>query len=357
MARPDIASVMNVNVTQQVPFGRPAIELPSNSIIDANLVVTIIFTTLTPAFNGLLILVVIFSKQLRSQPYQWLLVNYLLSAIGLMFGFGIYRIIQIQNYRSDGFMKSSEQTNCGVARFFEFPLMTSNFCLFLLGCERYILLKYNRTINWFVLYLFLALPWTLSIYRYSFELTSSKEHYLNIPYVGLCIDISSEKEGRRILYTILNIAVPLILGVLSTVLAYYKAFAEYKEALQNLRRGSFSNTSEERLLLYRKRFVRKVVFQSINLTAILLTIRIVITTITSFLFSQFSKDDLSQDYKDRVGTIGVVIIYLETILIPIIYIAFNHMIQQSLINFLFNFIRCYEKGNTRALDVIGEEEL
>ena len=88
-----------MNATFSAGFGRPPIHLPSQSIVDVNLAVTIVFTTVTPIFNGILILVVLFSKQLRSQPYQLLLANYLLSTIALMFGFGIYRIFQIQNYR------------------------------------------------------------------------------------------------------------------------------------------------------------------------------------------------------------------------------------------------------------------
>ena len=166
---------LKMNVSLSVGFGRPPIQLPSQRIVDANLAVTVVFTTVSPVFNGILILAVLFSKQIRSQPYQWLLANYLLSTIALMIGFGIYRIYQIQNYRYDGFMKSSEENNCGVARIFEFPLLTSNLCLFFLGCERYAFLAYNKTVNWFVLLLFLAVPWILGIYRYCFEFVTSKE--------------------------------------------------------------------------------------------------------------------------------------------------------------------------------------
>ena len=332
-----------MNVTLSVGFGRPPIQLPSQSIVDANLAVTVVFTTVSPIFNGIIILVVLFSKQIRSQPYHWLLANYLLSTIALMIGFGIYRIFQIQNYRYDGFMKSSEETNCSVARFFEFPLLTSNACLFLLGCERYYFLKYNRTINWLVLFLFLALPWTLSIYRYCFELTTSKEQYLNIPYVGLCIDISSERDSRRNLYTVLNVGVPLTLALVSIILAYCKTYVVYKNTTIHLRRRSFNNADEEAFLLHRKQFIRKVVFQSVNLAAILLGIRAAITTITSSLFSQFSEDDLSQDYRDRVGIVGIVIIYLETVIIPTVYLIYNRMIQKALINSLFKLIPRYRR--------------
>ena len=332
-----------MNVTLSVAFGRPPIQLPSQSIVDINLAVTVVFTTVSPIFNGMLFLVMLFSKELRSQPYQWLLANYLLSTIALMFGFGIYRIFQIQNYRYDGFMKSSEESNCGVARFFEFPLLTSNICLFLLGCERYVLLKDNKAVNRFVLFLFLALPWTLGIYCYIFELVASKERYLNIPYVGLCIDISSERESRRNLYVVLNVAVPLSLALTSITLAYYKCYVVYKNTTMYLRRRSFGNADEEAFLLHRKKFVRKV-FRSINIAAILLGIRVAITTITSSLFSQFSEDDLSQDYRNRVGTIGVVIIYLETIIIPTVYLIYNHTIQKALINSLLKLIPRYRRA-------------
>ena len=327
-----------MNVTLRAGFGRPSTELPSESTVDTNLAVTIVFTTLSPIINGILILVLLFHKQLRSQPYQWLLANYLLSSIALMFGFGIYRIVQIQNYRYDGFRKSSEETNCGIARFFEFPLLTSNLCLFLLGCEQYISLSYKRTVDWSVLLLFLLLPWTLGIYRYSFELVTSEDQYLNIPYVGLCIDISNEKDFRRNLYTILNVAVPLSLALISITLAYYKMFVESRYLSIYLRKRSFSNAQEEAILLQRKKFIRKVVFQSINLAAVLLGIRCVLTTVTSSLFSQFSDDDLSQENRDRVGTIGVAIIYLETVIIPIVYLIFNHVIQKAVINLLHKLV-------------------
>ena len=344
---------MNVNLS--VGFGRPPIHLPSQSIVDANLAVTVVFTTVSPILNGILILVVLFSKQIRSQPYQWLLANYLLSIIALMIGFGIYRIYQIQNYRYDGFMKSSEETNCGVARFFEFPLLTSNLCLFFLGCERYVFLAYNKTVNWFVLLLFLALPWISGIYRYCFELVTSRKHYLNIPYVGLCIDISSERERRRNLYTVLNVAVPLSLALASIVLAYYKTCVVYKSTVIHLRKRPFSNPEEEAILLHRKHFIRKVVFPSINLVAILLGIRTAITTITSPLFSQFSKNDLSQDYRDRVGTVGIVIIYIETVIIPVVYLIYNHNeIQKALMNSLLKLIPRYRRVRT---ETINQEEL
>ena len=253
-------------------------------------------------------------------------------------------------------MRSSEETNCGVARFFEFPLLTSNFCLFLLGCERYVFLKYNRTVNWLTLLLFLAVPWSLGIYRYAFELFTLKEQYLNIPYVGLCIDISSEKDSRRNMYIVLNVGVPLSLALTSITLAYYKTFVVYKNVTVHLRRRSFSNIDEEAMLLRRKQFVRKVIFRSINLAATLLGVRAVIIIVTSSLFSRFSDDDLSQDYRDRVGTIGIVIIYLETVIIPIVYLIYNKMMQKALINISFQVISCQREA-TSSSETINPEEL
>lgn len=329
-----------MNVTLRGGFGYPSIELPSESVVDANLALTVVFTTVSPIFNGIPILVLLFSKQLRSQPYQWLLANYLLSSIALMLGFGIYRIFQIQNYRYDGFRKSSEETDCGIAKFFEFPFLTGNICLLMLGCEQYVLLKYNRTVDCFVLLLFLALPWFLGVYRYTFELVTSEDEYLNIPYVGLCIDISSEKELKRNLYLVLNVTVPLCLAGISIILAYYKTFVEYKNVSDHLRKGSFSDANKEAYLLQRKTLIRKTIFRSVNLAAILLSIRAVIIVVTSSLFSQFSDDDLSQEYRDRVGIIGVAIIYLETVIIPVVYLIFNQMIQKTLIAILCKLIPC-----------------
>ena len=332
-----------MNVTLSAGFSRPSIQLPSQSIVDANLAVSVVFTTVSSILNGLLILVVLFSKQLRSQPYQCFLSNYLLSTIALMLGFGVYRIFQIQNYRYDGFMESAEKTNCGFAKFLEFPLLTSNFCLFVLGCERYIYLKHNRVINCSVLCLFLVLPWALGVYRYIFELFSSKEQYLNIPYAGLCIDIANEKESRRNLYIILNVTVPLSLAFLSIILAYWKVFSAYKNVTVYLRRRSYSDINEEAFLLQRKQLIRKVVLKSVNLAAILLGIHAVITAITSSLFSQLSGNKLSQDIKDRVGTVGVAILYLETVIIPIVYLIYNRILLKALINTIFKMIPQYKR--------------
>ena len=322
--------------------GRPIVQLPSDAFVDFNLAVTIVFTIVSPSINGLIILLVLMSRQLRSQPYQLLFTNYLASTVAIIFGIGIYRIVQIQNYRKDGFVVSADKTNCGLSKFLEFPIMTSSYCLFLIGYERFVLIQYNKIINQLVQVTFISLPWAFGVYRYSFELASSESHYLNIPYNGLCIDISNERQAQRILHTIFNVALPLCLAVLTSLLAYFKMYREYRNTTKKLNNQSFSgNADDEADLQNKKKFLRTVA-KTISMAVVFVVLSVIVTTVTSIIFSQVARDDRSLDFRNTWGTIGFILILLETIIIPVVFVIMNRPVQEVLINFIFITCTCKE---------------
>ena len=323
--------------------GRPTVQLPSDAFVDFNLAVTIVFTVVSPSINGLIVLLVLISRQLRNQPHQLLLTNYLASTVAIIFGVGIYRIVQIQNYRKDGYVVSADKTNCGLSKFLEFPIMTSSYCLFLIGYERFVLLQYNKIINRLVQATFISLPWAFGIYRYSFELASSESHYLNIPYNGLCIDISNERQARRILYTIFNVALPLFLATLTSLLAYYRMYREYRNIRKKLNNQSFSGNADDEAVLQNKKKYLRAVAKTINMGVIFVILSAIVTTVTSIIFSQVGQDDRSLDFKNTWGTVGFILILLETIIIPVIFIVMNQQLQEILINFIFMLCTCKKK--------------
>jgi len=332
--------------------GRPSLQLPSDTFVDLNLAVTIVFTVISPLVNGVIVLLILMTRQLRSQPYQLLFANYLASTVAVILGIGIYRIVQIQNYRKDGFASSADNTNCGLSKFLEFPLMTSSYCLFLSGYERLVLLQYNKVINRLVQVTFISLPWALGIYRYSFELASSKSRYLNIPYNGLCIDISNERQARRILYTIFNVALPLFLAAFTSLLAYLRMYREFRNTTKRLNSQSFSHNADDEAALQTKKKLLKSIAKTINTIVIFVILSVIITAVTSIIFSQVARDDRSLDFKNTWGTVGFILILLETIIIPVIFVIINRPVQETLINHFF--ARCICKKS--ALELLAEGE-
>ena len=339
------------NTVPSIP-GRPTVQLPSDAFVDFNLAVTIVFTVVSPSINGLIVVLVLTSRQLRNQPYQLLLTNYLTSTVAIIFGIGIYRIVQIQNYRKDGYVVSADKTNCGLSKFLEFPILTSSYCLFLIGYERFVLLQYNKIINRLVQATFISLPWAFGIYSYSFELASSESRYLNIPYNGLCIDISNERQARRILYTIFNIALPLFLATLTSLLAYYRMYREYRNIRKKLNQSFNGNANDEAVLQNKKKYLRKVA-KTINMGVVFVILSAIVTTVTSIIFSQVGQDDRSLDFRNTWGTVGFILILLETIIIPVIFIIMNQQLQEILINFIFMLCTCKK----RALELLDEDQL
>jgi len=102
---------------------------PPDGITDSNLGFAITFTILSSFLVGIVLLPVLLLKNLRSQPYQFLVSNYLASLLAIVLGSGIYRAIQIIRYKTEGYGATVRDTNCIITSFSQFPFVVSNYCL------------------------------------------------------------------------------------------------------------------------------------------------------------------------------------------------------------------------------------
>ena len=302
---------------------------PPDSLVNYTLGVAITFTVLAPLLNGIVILPILWLKQLRTQPYQYLASNYLSSTLAVILEFGLYRAVQIIRYKIVGFEAAAERTECGVAKFFEFPITASNFCLFILGFERFLFLQYNGAINKFILILLIALPWALAVYRQAFELTSSKSQYQNIPYAGLCVDVTSEQRGKEIATRLLDLIIPYILALVTITLAYVKAFSEWKVVNERLNLKLYSNPDEKKELKFKKRYIIQIV-KTINLATAFFSLRILTTTFFRLLIRQVEEEESTQRLKDYAGAIGIFFLLLETVINPVVFVVFNNELRKAL---------------------------
>ena len=309
--------------------GNFSVHRPPDSLVDYNLGVVITFTVLAPLLNGIVILPVLWLKELRTEPYQYLTSNYLSSTLAVILEFGLYRGVQIVRYKIVGFEAAAKRIECGIAKFFEFPITASNFCLFILGFERFLFLQYNQAINKFILILLIALPWALAIYRQSFELTSSKSQYQNIPYAGLCVDVTSEQRGKEIATRLLDLIIPYILALLTITLAYVKAYSEWRIINERLNLKLYSNPDEKKELKLKKRNIIKIV-KTINLATAFFSLRILTTTLYRLLIRQVEEEESTQQLKDNAGASGIFFLLLETVINPVVFVVFNNDLRKAL---------------------------
>lgn len=309
--------------------GNFSIPLPPDSLVNFNFGVVITFSVLAPLLNGIVILPVFWLKQLRIKPYQFLLCNYLSSTLAIILQFGLYRWVQIIRYKVSDYETGAESAECGVAKFFEFPITTSNFCLFILGFERFYFQQYNREIDGFVLILLIAVPWALGIYRQAFELTSSENRYENIPYAGFCYDVTSEQWGKEIATRLLDLIIPFIVATLTIALAYAKSYSEWRIVEERLNLKLYNNSTEKQQLLFRKRCVIKIV-KSINLATAFFSLRILTTTLYRLLIRQVEEDESTQELKDNAGASAFFFLLLEIAINPIVFVIFNSDFRKAL---------------------------
>lgn len=302
--------------------GNHSLQLPPDSLVDYNLGVVITFTVLAPLLNGIVILPVLRLKQLRIQPFQFLASNYLSSTLAIILEFGLYRGVQIVRYKIDGYYSGADSAKCGVVKFFEFPITTSNFCLFILGFERFLILQHNRTIDRFTLALLIAFPWALGIYRQAFELTYSESQYQNIPYAGLCIDVTSEQWGKEIAVRLLDLIIPLCLATASIALVYAKGYSEWRVVDERLNLKLYKNSNEKRNIELKKRSIIKIV-KDVNLIAAFFSLRVLTTTLYRLLIRQVEEDESTQELKDNAGASAVFFLLFETVINPIVFVIFN----------------------------------
>lgn len=299
---------------------------PSDSTADSNLAFTIIFTIISSLSVGAVVTPVILLKNLRSQPYQFLVSNCLTSSLANVLGSGIYRTIQMIKYNSQGFEATARDTNCIVTSFSQFPFVVSNYCLFLIGLERFIFLqsKPRMPVDWYSLFVFVVTPWALGITRYSVILGDSATRYINIPYLGICVDITSERDGRRIVHFIFDIVIPVLLAVVTYSLAIGRAYSDYNEIKAKL---TYDLASERSQLEKEKRQVLKTV-KDLYLPVTLLAVKLIAIIVITLLYREYSRDN-SQQHKDAVATAGLLLLLFEPCALSIVSIVLNFDLRRE----------------------------
>jgi len=307
---------------------------PSDGVVNSNIGFAITWTLVSSALCGVVLLPVILLKRLRSQPYQLLVSNYVSSSLAIVLGSGLYRVVQIQSYRYDDYEEVSGKTECGIANFALFPLASSNFCLFVVGWERYIYLQFDKTTDWATQLILLGLPWAFGLLRYSFYLADSSARYQNFPYLGLCVDITSERDGRRILIFVLDIVVPLALSIAFISLSAAKAYGKYKGIEARL---SYDREDERAMLQKDKSSIIKV-FKELRLPFVLLCIRAAFIFIITLLYVQYTDEGNSQEREDNLVTAGYFFLLFEVCVIPVVFAFLNDDLRQIFLSYLPNFI-------------------
>jgi len=311
--------------------GNFSVHIPPDSLVNYNLGVAIIFSVLAPLLNGIVVLPILWLKQLRIQPYQFLLSNYLLSTLAIILEFGLYRSVQIIRYKVTDFKTAVERVECGLIKFFEFPITTSNFCLTVLGFERFLILQYERAINRSILLFLIAWPWALGIYRQAFELTSSRSQYENIPYAGLCLDVTSEQRGKEIATRLLDLIIPLSLASVTISLAYAKAYSEWRVVDERIKLELYNSPAEKKELELKRRYLIEIV-KTINLAVAFFSLRIVTTTLFRLLIRQVGEEESTQKLKDNAGASGIFFLLLETVINPLVFVIFNNDFRKEIGN-------------------------
>lgn len=325
---------------------------PSDSIVDSNLGFAITFSILASLCVGVVVLPVLLLKNLRSQPYQFLVSNYLTSSLAIILGSGIYRALQIIRYKVDGYEASARATNCVVTSFSQFSFVASNYCLFLIGLERFIYLrsKPRMPIDWCSLFVFIITPWALGITRYSVYLGDSSSRYRSIPYVGVCVDITSERDGRRIVHFIFDIVVPVLLAIIALSLAFGRIYSDYNEVVARL---AYDMESERSQLEDEKEQVIKVL-KELYLPVAYLVLKLPSIIIITLLFRETGKEDNSQQQKDSTFTAGMVLLLFEPCLLSIVCLILNFDLHREVLTYI-PIIRS-PLVSPRAVENTGDDE-
>lgn len=314
----------------QESVGNFTVDLPPDSLVNFNFAITVIFTLFAPPLYGAVLLPVLLLKKLRTQPYQYLCSNYLSSSLAIVLGFGLYRQVQIGRYMSEGYEVGLRKTACNIMKFFEFPLATSNLCLVLIGFERFYVLYYEKMIEWPTLLLLIALPWALGICQHVTEL-SSKHRYQNIPYLGLCVNISSEKRARVIITFLLEFAIPFTLALITITLAYATGYSKWKK-IKMKQDGLYQLPSAEMAKLrHEERSVLKMT-KATNLAATFFILRFFTSLIFRVIHSELEGGDSLQESKNRAGVVGLFLLLLDVTISPILFFIFNSDLRKAICN-------------------------
>ena len=315
--------------------GNYTVNLPSDGLVNFNLAIAIIFTLAAPVLNAMVVLPAIFVKSLRSKPFQHLVSNYLLSSLAIVGGFGFIRAVQILRYKDHGFEASAKMMNCSAAKFFEFPLATSNFCIFFLGFERYLYLKYKKVIGRYILTLLIVGPWALGIYSRVMELTTPKDHYESIPYVALCVDISKERKGKEAVTDLVDYAVPILLGIFIVCASYGKGYRQAYRLEKKLQEENIPVAERANLRNEQTRITYTL--KTINIVANFLLMRILAAIVVRILFDRFENDSTPHGVKNKAATAGVFFLLLNVVIDTIIVAVLNSDLHKEVSDKLRRF--------------------
>ena len=307
-----------------------SVHVPSDVVVNSNLAFAIAFAIVATVLCGVVLLPVVLFKGLRSQPYQLLVSNYVACTLAVALGNGVYRAVLIQFYKDKGYVEATEVTECGLLFFLIFPVAASNYCLFLLGLERFIFLQFKNVINWGILVVFIGIPWTFGMFRYSFYLADTDERYLKLPYLGMCVDVTNEREARRIIHLVCDFILPLLLAVIAVTLASTKAYKRYREIQVKVTNGN----DEDRAQLVEERNSIKKVTKHLLMLIIFVCLRVIFTTVVTLLFREVAKEDRSSEEKDNFSTAAVFFILFEPCIIPIVFAVLNSDLRQVVCNYI-----------------------
>lgn len=294
---------------------------PPDGLVNSNLAFAILLTIVSSSLTGIVLLPVVLLKNLRSQPYQLLVGNYLSSSLAIVLGSGIYRAVQIVRYLATDFDNAAERTNCIINMFAEFPYIVSSYSLCFIGLERFIFLflDFKRTIDIYTTAVFILIPWAIGITRYSLILGDSSSRYTNIPYSGLCIDITPERDGRRIVHFIFDIVVPVLLTIIVLSVTYAKIYSSYKFIQAKL---SYEREGEYPELLEKKKDIMKVI-KDLYIVVVFFGIRLVAIIAITSLFRESADEENSQQQRESSGAAAMILLLFEPCVIPVVFAVLN----------------------------------
>lgn len=326
---------------------------PSDDVVNTNLAFAILLTVLSSSLTGIVLLPVVLVKSLRSQPYQLLLSNYLSSSLAIVLGSGLYRAVQIIRYLSTNFNDATESANCIIGTFFEFPYAVSSYSLSFVGMERFIFLylDFKRTIDIYTTVVFILIPWAIGITRYSVTLGDSSSRYGNIPYLGLCVDVTSERDGRRIVHFIFDIVVPVLLTIVVLSVDYGKTYSTYKLVQAKL---SYDREEEYSQLLEKKKNVMKVI-KDLYVVVVLFGIRIIAIIAITALAREYADEQNSQQQQESAVTAALILLLFEPCIISVVFAFLNVEVRRETLRYFP--IQVFSSSNKKTTPSLQQSTL
>ena len=180
------------------------------------------------------------------------------------------------------------------------------------------------------LLVFIGLPWALGILGHSLYLADNSERYENIPYLGICVDTTGERDRRRIIHFGLDIALPVLLAIVSLSLAGCKAYSRYREVKVQMRYDNENNGDE---LLKEKESVIKV-SRELSIPVTLLCLRVCSVIVVTSLYREYGSEGNSQDKDDAIVTAAFSLLLLEVCIIPVVFAVLNVDLRQAVLSYV-----------------------